>query len=117
MDGRRCPCSRILKALNTESDRAAGRIHVGPNLEVPGRQGIFVVGDAAALVQDGRPVPGVAQAAIQQGRYVGGVIRTRIEGRISIRPFRYYDLGTMAIVGRKSFALLQSKWLRTSGTI
>jgi NADH:ubiquinone reductase (H+-translocating) len=103
----------ILKTLNTESDRT-GRIRVEPNLEVPGRPGIFVVGDAAALVQDGQPVPGVAQAAIQQGRYVGQVIRSRIENHTSPRPFRYFDLGTMAIVGR-SFALLQSKWLRTSG--
>jgi NADH:ubiquinone reductase (H+-translocating) len=103
----------ILRALNTESDRV-GRIRVGPNLEVPGRPRIFVVGDAAALVQDGRPVPGVAQAAIQQGRYVGRLIRAHIEGRASGRPFRYFDMGTMAIVGR-SFALLQSKWLRTSG--
>ena len=103
----------ILKALNSDSDRA-GRIRVAPNMEVPGRPGIFVVGDAAALAQDGRQLPGVAQVAIQQGRYVGGLIRARIEGRASVRPFRYFDKGSMAIVGR-NFALLESKWLRMSG--
>ncbi|MDB6090153.1 MAG: NAD(P)/FAD-dependent oxidoreductase [Gammaproteobacteria bacterium] len=103
----------ILKALNSDSDRA-GRIRVAPNMELPGRPGIFVVGDAAALAQEGRQLPGVAQVAIQQGRYVGGLIRARIEGRTSLRPFRYFDKGSMAIVGR-NFALLESKRLRMSG--
>jgi NADH:ubiquinone reductase (H+-translocating) len=105
--------SPILKALNSESDRA-GRVLVAPNMEVPGRRGIFVVGDAAALAQDGRQLPGVAQVAIQQGRYVGRLIRARIDGRQSVRPFHYFDKGSMAIVGR-NFALLESKRLRMSG--
>jgi NADH dehydrogenase len=103
----------ILKELHSETDRV-GRIRVSPNMEVPERPGIFVVGDAAALSQDGRPLPGVAQVAIQQGRYVGKLIRARIEGRTWTRPFRYFDKGNMAIVGR-NFALLESRWLRTSG--
>jgi len=103
----------ILKELNGETDRA-GRIRVLPNMEVPDRPGVFVVGDAAALSQDGRPVPGVAQVAIQQGRYVGQLIRARIEGRASARPFRYFDKGNMAVVGR-NFALLESRRLRSSG--
>jgi NADH dehydrogenase len=103
----------ILKELHAETDRA-GRIRVSPNMEVPQRPGIFVVGDAAALNQDGRPLPGVAQVAIQQGRYVGQLVRARIEGRSWARPFRYFDKGTMAVVGR-NFALLESRWLRMSG--
>jgi NADH dehydrogenase len=103
----------ILKELHAETDRA-GRIRVSPNMEVPQRPGIFVVGDAAALSQDGRPLPGVAQVAIQQGRYVGQLIRARIKGRTSARPFRYFDKGNMAVVGR-NFALLESRRLRMSG--
>ena len=103
----------ILKELHSETDRA-GRIRVSPNMEVPQRPGIFVVGDAAALSQDGKPLPGVAQVAIQQGRYVGQLVRARIEGRAWARPFRYFDKGTMAVVGR-NFALLESRWLRMSG--
>jgi NADH:ubiquinone reductase (H+-translocating) len=103
----------ILNELHTETDRA-GRIRVSPNMEVPQRPGIFVVGDAAALNQDGRPLPGVAQVAIQQGRYVGQLIRARIEGRVWPRPFRYFDKGNMAVVGR-NFALLESRRLRMSG--
>jgi len=103
----------ILKQLQAETDRG-GRIRVSPNMEVPQRPGIFVAGDAAALSQDGRPLPGVAQVAIQQGRYVGQLVRARIEGRRWTRPFRYFDKGNMAVVGR-NFALLESRWLRMSG--
>src|SRR5208283_2155994 len=65
--------SPIVKMLGAATDRA-GRACVGPFLNVPDSRGIFVVGDAATLMQDGRPLPGVAQVAIQQGRYVGGWI-------------------------------------------
>src|SRR5262249_14976694 len=94
----------------------AGRIRVLPNLETAERSGIFVAGDAAALDQDGKPLPGVAQVAIQQGRYVGQLIRARIEGREVTRPFRYFDKGSMAVVGR-NFALLQSRHFKMGGSL
>lgn len=103
----------ILSALKVQTDRG-GRICVLPNMEVPERPGMFVVGDAAAFAQDGRPLPGVAQVAIQQGRYVGQLVRARIEGRTAVRPFRYFDKGNMAIVGR-NFALLESRRVKMSG--
>jgi NADH dehydrogenase len=77
---------------------------------------VFVVGDASSVVSDGRPVPGVAQAAIQQGRYVGRLIARQLKGREPERPFRYSDKGNMAVVGR-SFAILESGRLRTSGRL
>ena len=76
--------------------------------------GVFVVGDASSVVRDGRPVPGVAQAAIQQGRYVGRLIARELKGREPKRPFRYFDKGNMAVVG-KNFAILESGRLRMSG--
>jgi hypothetical protein len=59
----------ILKLLNAKTDRA-GRVCITPFLSVPDHPEVFVVGDAAALTQDGRALPGVAQVAIQEGRYV-----------------------------------------------
>jgi NADH dehydrogenase len=59
-------------------------------------------------------VPGVAQAAIQQGRYVGRLISQRIKGRQPKRPFKYFDKGNMAVVG-KNFAVLETRHIRTSG--
>jgi len=81
---------------------------------VPGHPEIFVIGDTAALEQDGKPLPGVAQVAMQQGRYAGTVIRRRIVGKSAPRPFRYFDKGNMAVVG-KGFAVLQSHKVRVSG--
>jgi NADH dehydrogenase FAD-containing subunit len=99
--------------LNAETDRS-GRVRIGKDLTVPGRPEVFVVGDTATLDQDGRPLPGVAQVAIQQGRYAGRLIRRRLEGKPALKPFRYFDKGNMAVVG-KGFAVLQTAGLRISG--
>jgi len=105
--------SPIPKMLGTKTDRA-GRALVDPFLKVVDAPGVFVVGDAAALMQNGHPVPGVAQAAIQEGRYVGRLIAKGLKGRKVKRPFRYFDKGNMAVVG-KNYAVLERGWLRTSG--
>jgi NADH dehydrogenase len=105
--------SPIPKMLGSRTDRA-GRALVDPFLTVADAPGIFVVGDAASVMQNERPVPGVAQAAIQQGRYVGRLIAKELKGRKVKRPFRYFDKGNMAIVG-KNYAVLERGWLRTSG--
>jgi NADH dehydrogenase len=101
------------KWLNVETDRA-GRVRVQPNLSVPGHPEIFVIGDTASLDQDGKPLPGVAQVAMQQGRYVGKLIHSRLTGSSTPRPFRYFDKGNMAVVG-KGFAILESGKFRMSG--
>lgn len=105
--------SPIPKMLGASTDRV-GRAIVDPFLEVMDAPGVFVVGDAASVMQNERPVPGVAQAAIQEGRYVGGLIAKEVAGREAKRPFRYFDKGNMAVVG-KNYAVLERGWLRTSG--
>jgi len=101
------------KWLNVETDRA-GRVRIQKDLTVPGHPEIFVIGDTAALEQDGKSLPGVAQVAIQQGRYAGKLICGRIIGAKAPAPFRYFDKGNMAVVG-KGFAVLQSGKFQTSG--
>jgi len=103
----------ILKLLGAKTDRA-GRISVGPFMNVPDVSDVFVIGDASSVGRDGRPVPGVVQAAIQQGRYVGRLISRQLKGREPKHPFRYSDKGNMAVVG-KNFALLETGRLRMSG--
>jgi NADH:ubiquinone reductase (H+-translocating) len=105
--------SPILKLLGAKTDRA-GRVSVGPFMNVQDVSGVFVVGDASSVVRNGRPVPGVAQAAIQQGHYVGRLISQQLKGWDSQRPFRYFDKGNMAVVG-KNFAILESGRLRMGG--
>jgi len=101
------------KWLNVGTDRA-GRVRVQQDLSVPGHPEIFVVGDTASLDQDGKPLPGVAQVAMQQGRYAGKLIARRITGQSPPAPFRYFDKGNMAVVG-KGFAVLQSGKVQISG--
>ena len=105
--------SPLPKMLGGTTDRA-GRAIVDPFLNVVGAPEVFVVGDAASVMQNEHPVPGVAQAAIQEGRYVGRLIANDLKGRKVKRPFRYFDKGNMAVVG-KNYAVLERGWLRTSG--
>jgi NADH dehydrogenase FAD-containing subunit len=101
------------KWLKVETDRA-GRVRIQSDLTVPGHPGIFVIGDTASLAQDGKPLPGVAQVAMQQGRYAGKLITRRINGGKQPAPFRYFDKGSMAVVG-KGFAVLQSGKVQMDG--
>ena len=103
------------KWLGAQTDRA-GRVKVEGNLSVKGHPEIFVVGDTASVAQDGKPLPGVAQVAMQGGRYVGKLIRRRLQKKSAPRPFRYFDKGNMAVVG-KGFAIIQSGKIRLSGFV
>jgi NADH dehydrogenase len=103
------------KWLGVPTDRA-GRVRIQNDLSVPDHPEIFVIGDTASLDQDGQPLPGVAQVAIQQGRYTGRSIHRRIGGQSALPPFRYFDKGNMAVVG-KGFAVLQSSGFQVSGFV
>ena len=103
------------KWLKVETDRA-GRVHIQKDLTVPGHPEIFVIGDTAVFEQDGKPLAGVAQVAMQQGRYAGKLIHSRITGSKQPAPFRYFDKGTMAVVG-KGFAVLQSGKVQINGLV
>lgn len=81
----------------------SGQLKVGPDLSVPGRDGVFAIGDTAlSEAWDGKPVPGLAPAAKQQGAYVARAIRRRLAGRKPPRPFRYKHMGSLATIGRKA---------------
>jgi NADH dehydrogenase len=105
--------SSVIEHLHANTDRA-GRVSVGPLLSLPNHPHVYVIGDAASVLQDGRPLPGVAQVAIQQGRFVGRSIAAQINNRPDARSFRYRDRGNMAVVG-KNFAVLERGTLRLSG--
>jgi NADH dehydrogenase len=105
--------SPVGKWLGVETDRA-GRVRVQKDLRVPEHPEIFVIGDTMSLDQDGKPLPGVAQVAMQQGRYVGKLVSRQIAGKSAPKPFRYFDKGNMAVVG-KGYAVLQSGKVRMHG--
>jgi len=107
--------SPIVKSLNIETDRA-GRAMVNADLSINGDPNIFVIGDAALVMDDdGRPVPGVAQGAIQEGKYVGKLIRNKIP-KSERNKFVYVDKGNMATIGRAK-AVAEIKKMKLSGFI
>jgi len=91
---------KLAERTNSETDRG-GRIRVKEDLSVPNFPDIFVIGDLAhAPDENGKPLPGVAQVAMQGGVYVVRVIRARLEGKSVPPPFRYFNKGEMAVIGR-----------------
>jgi NADH:ubiquinone reductase (H+-translocating) len=90
--------SPLGRALGAKLDRS-GRVFVNDRLNIEGHPEVFALGDLAHFEQNGAPVPGVAPVAIQMGKYVGNEINRRISNEAS-KPFRYWDKGSMATIGR-----------------
>jgi NADH dehydrogenase len=84
--------------LGAPRDRG-GRVLVLPDLSVPGHPEVFVIGDLCAFEQDGEWLPGVAQPAIQEGQHAAKNALRLFAGE-ETRPFRYFDKGIMATIGR-----------------
>jgi NADH:ubiquinone reductase (H+-translocating) len=107
----------LVQSLGSELG-PGGRVKVEPDCSIPGHPNVFVIGDAAYLVDShtGRQVPGVSQGALQMGRYVAKVIKEDLEGQRWTRDlgFHYRDLGSMATIGR-SRAIAQIGRFHLSG--
>jgi NADH dehydrogenase len=101
------------KWLGAEVDRA-GRVKVLDDLTLPGHPNIFVIGDTASLMQNGKPLPGVAPVAMQEGRYVAALIKQELKGDTQHKPFHYFNKGNVATVGR-SYGIVDLGWIRLSG--
>jgi NADH dehydrogenase len=93
--------SPVCNDLPAEQDRA-GRIKVAPDLSLPNHSKIFAIGDIVNLTDaNGRQVPGVSPAAMQMGKHAATAIRRQIDGTGDARtPFKYFDKGNMATIGR-----------------
>jgi NADH dehydrogenase len=98
--------SSLLKTLNVPLDRQ-GRVIVGADLSIPHHPEIFVIGDAACKIEkDGKPLPGNAPTAIQQGKYVGKILKKNYSTE-QRPPFKYFDKGSMATIGKgKAIAVM-----------
>jgi len=76
-----------------------GRIKLNPDLSVPDHPEIFVVGDMGEVTSDGKVLPQLGSVAMQSGEHVGRQIARRLHGEPG-QPFRYWDKGFMATIGR-----------------
>ena len=103
----------VARSLGVPLDRH-GRIPVTPMLNPAGFSNVFVIGDAATLTQDGKPVPGVASAAIQGGHYAAHSIVKRLSGK-PVEPFRYWNKGELATIGRARAVAMLPGGVKLSG--
>jgi NADH dehydrogenase len=99
--------SPLGKLLGVETDKR-GCVLVDSKLNPAGHKNIFICGDLAHVMQDGKPVPGVAQPAMQMGDYAARSILRDIAGKPR-KEFRYFDKGDMATIGR-SAAVAKITW-------
>src|SRR5262249_20615631 len=90
----------MVQTLGIELQRG-NRIAVSPDLALPDRPEVYVVGDAAAIVdaKTDQVLPQLGSVALQSGEHVGETIARRIAGKPT-KPFKYKDKGTMATIGR-----------------
>ena len=125
-DGSEIPAGMVVWATGVRAPRLAdalglpqasdGRVFVEPNLSLPGHPEAFVIGDMAALPwRKGGLHPPLAQFAIQGGRHAAREIRRQLKGERP-RPFRYWDKGMTASVGRDA-GVVQAGRIRFSGRL
>ncbi|MFD4481958.1 MULTISPECIES: NAD(P)/FAD-dependent oxidoreductase [unclassified Streptomyces] len=110
-DGRALPCrtliwtagvapSPLIATLGAETNK--GRLVVDPELTVPGMDGVFALGDAAAvpdLVKGGGAIcPPTAQHAMRQGWAAAKNVTAALRGA-ALTPYRHKDMGLVVDLG------------------
>ena len=78
-----------------------GCVPVTPTLQAAEHPEVYVIGDLAAISEEGLILPMVAQVAMQSGAQAAKNIVLQISGKQPQR-FCYHDLGSMIAIGRKA---------------
>ena len=94
-----------------------GRLVVAPDLSVPGIEGVWAVGDCAAVPNafDGCISPPTAQFATRQARVLAQNIAAKLRGR-ETKVFCYKPLGQLSSIGHNR-AVAQILGLKLSGFV
>ena len=97
--------------------RSRGRLLVNPDLSVPGVDGLWAVGDCAAVINayDANVCPPTAQFAEAQAKQLAANIVAKLNGAPT-RPFRYRPKGQLSSIGHNS-AVAEVYGLKLSGFI
>ncbi|HEY6607484.1 MAG TPA: NAD(P)/FAD-dependent oxidoreductase [Gaiellaceae bacterium] len=92
--------NQLVQTFGLELQRG-NRIGVGPDLALPEHPEVYVLGDAAAIVdaKTEQVLPQLGSVALQSGEHAGETIARRIAGK-DTKPFKYKDKGSMAAIGR-----------------
>ena len=78
-----------------------GRVKLNSDLSIPEYPQIFVVGDMGEVASEGQVLPQLGSVAMQSGEHAGRQIARRILEE-KTQPFKYWDKGFMATIGRGS---------------
>jgi NADH dehydrogenase len=113
----------LLRSLAVERDRR-GAVLVDSTMAVPGRQGVWALGDCAALVDSltGKQCPPTAQFALREAETIAENLRAASEGRPG-RPFHFDSLGALCVVGYQTACaeltvpFFRSRSIRFSGVL
>jgi NADH dehydrogenase len=104
----------LLGALPLERDRR-GAVVVDSTLAVPGRPGVWAVGDCASIpdARTGKRCPPTAQFALREAKTLARNIHASVHGR-PLEAFHFDVLGILCVVGHHT-ACAEIKGLRFSG--
>lgn len=94
---RAAPLTRALEVATGPG----GRIVVGDDLSIVGRDGGWAIGDVAHITSGAGALPQLAQVAIQGGVHVARSIAETVAGHPT-QPFVYRNKGIMATIGRRA---------------
>ncbi|MEZ5054146.1 MAG: NAD(P)/FAD-dependent oxidoreductase [Chitinophagales bacterium] len=106
-----------VQGFSPETIVGGNRILVDEYCQVKNYPNIYAIGDVAAMLSEDYPRghPMVAPVAIQQGELVAKNIVALLKNKTT-KPFKYYDKGAMATVGRNK-AVMESKGMKMGGFI
>jgi len=113
----------LVQALPLEKDKRQALV-VDRTLAVPGRTGLWALGDCAAVIdaKTQKPCPPTAQFALREAQVLAKNIRAHIEGR-PLRKFHFDSLGALCVVGHQTACaelavpFARSKSVRFSGLL
>lgn len=92
--------SPLIATLGAETVK--GRLAVAAEMNLPGCDGVFALGDSAAVPDlakgDGAMCPPTAQHALRQGRHVADNVIASLRGQ-SMTPYVHKDLGLVVDLG------------------
>ncbi|MFE9028531.1 NAD(P)/FAD-dependent oxidoreductase [Streptomyces iakyrus] len=92
--------SPLIATLGAETLK--GRLAVAPEMNLPGDDGVFALGDSAAVPDlakgDGAMCPPTAQHALRQGRHVADNVIASLRGQV-MKPYVHKDLGLVVDLG------------------
>ena len=81
------------KEFGFETNRL-NQIEIKDTLQTTVDDSVYVIGDCAALIQDGKPIPPRAQAAHQMAKVCGKNIVATLEGK-PLQSFKFNDKGSL----------------------